>query len=104
KRDELDAKIAIEGSKLGVQGAQLDQDAIQMAIDATRPEEEKSSTEQIPTPGPPRFPSLGPQDAPAAPGAPGQPGMAQAAPAAPQGPAKAFLPPKLDLPARLGQR
>ena len=31
KRDELDAKIAIEGAKLGAVGAELDQDAIQMA-------------------------------------------------------------------------
>jgi hypothetical protein len=104
KRDELDAKIAIEGAKVAATGIQLDQDAVQQQIDATRPEEEKSNTDVIPTPGPPMFPSLGPQDTPPAPGAPGVPG----APGAPSGPAQtalaAHLPPQLNLPPGLGQR
>ena len=79
ERDELDAKIAIEAGKLGVQGAELDQNAIQMAIDATRPEEEKADADSVPTPTPPMFPSMAPQE----------PQDAQGPPAAPRSPASA---------------
>ena len=107
KRDELDAKIAIEGAKLGAVGAQLDQDAVQMEIDATRPEEAKASTDQIPTPTPPMFPSMAPQEPSGplqAPGAPGQPPGAPGAPGPAQAKLQALLPPTLDLPPGLGRR
>ena len=105
KRDELDAKIAIEGAKLGVEGAQLDQNAIQMAIDATRPEEAKSSTEEIPDPdmmpfAPPPGPLAEPPGQIGAP-PPGGPENASSGPPRPLAPP---LPPKLDLPPGFGQR
>ena len=62
ERDKLDAEIAIKGAEIGTKGVELDQNAIQMAIDATRPEEAKASTDEIPTPTPPMFPSMGPQE------------------------------------------
>jgi hypothetical protein len=104
KRDELDAKIAIEGAKVAATGIELDQAAVQQQIDATRPEEEKSDTSVIPTPGPPMFPSLGPQDAPQPSAAPGQPPGAQGAPGPAQAALQAHLPPQLSLPPGLGQR
>jgi hypothetical protein len=107
KRDELDAKIAIEGAKIATTGVQLDEQAIQSEIDATRPEAEKSNTDQIPTPGPPMFPSLGPQepqDALQAPAAPGQPPAPQGAPGPAQAKIQALLPPQLNLPPGLGRR
>ena len=56
ERDKLDAgSPLIAAAELQTKGAELDQDAIQMAIDATRPEEEKASTEGIPKPMPPCF-------------------------------------------------
>ena len=64
ERDELDAKIAIEAGKLGVQGAELDQNAIQMAIDATRPEEEKSRPGERADPDAAYVPLHGPTGAP----------------------------------------
>jgi len=98
QRDELDAKIAIEGAKLDSVGSQLDQDAIQMAIDATRPEEAKADTKNIPEPGPPMFPTMDPAqplEPPAGPpGAPPEPLIR------PPG----REPPKINLPAGFGSR
>jgi len=101
ERDKLDADIAIKGGELMTKGFELDQNAVQMAIDATRPEAEKSSTENIPEPGPPMFPApepVQPPDAPAVP--PGPPGP-QNAPAPLLRPPGA--PPKLDLPQNFGK-
>src|SRR3954463_6035426 len=99
ERDKLDADIAIKGGELATKGFELDQNAVQMAIDATRPEAEKSSTENIPEPGPPMFPPpepIVPPDQPGAPpGPPGPPAPLLKVPGAP---------PKLDLPQGLGQR
>jgi hypothetical protein len=99
ERDKLDADIAVKGGELATKGFELDQNAVQMAIDATRPEAEKSSTENIPEPGPPMFPQpepIQPPDAPAAPpGPPGPPTPLLRPPGAP---------PKLDLPSGFGQR
>ena len=103
ERDELDVKIMIEGAELETEGAQLDQNAVQMAIDATRPEEEKSSTENIPEPGPPIFPALEPPQSLEPPGAPSGPPGPQNAPAPLLRP-PGGLPPKLDLPQGFGQR
>jgi hypothetical protein len=107
KRDELDAKIAIEGAKVAATGVQLDEQAIQAEIDATRPEAEKSSTDEIPTPGPPMFSSLAPHepmDAVQAPKAPMQPPTPQDAPGPAQAKLQALLPPQLNLPEGLGRR
>ena len=90
-RDELDAKIAIEGAKMEATGAQLDQDAVQLAIDATRPETAKADTKSIPEPEPP---------APIQPEAPVGPPTNVVPLIRPPG----HLPPKLDLPPGFGQR
>jgi len=50
ERDKLDQEAIIAAADLQTKGAQLDLDAIQMAVDATRPEEEKATTEGIPKP------------------------------------------------------
>jgi hypothetical protein len=94
-RDELDAKIAIEGAKVEATGAQLDQDAVQMAIDATRPEEAKADTKNIPEPPPVMPPPMEPP--PEAPPGPPQNVVPLIRP-------PGHLPPKLDLPAGFGQR
>jgi hypothetical protein len=93
ERDELDAKIAIEAAKLEATGQQLDQDAVQMAIDAERPEAEKSSTEEIPEPAPPMFPSMEPP-----------PPLEEAGGVPAPAPPSRALPPKLDLPTNFGAR
>ena len=107
ERDKLDAEIAIKGAEIGTKGVELDQNAIQMAIDATRPEEAKASTDEIPTPTPPMFPSMGPQE-PLQPPEPSGGGPVPPAPGnAPSGPPRPLappLPPKLDLPPGFGQR
>lgn len=97
-RDELDAKIAIEAGKLAGVGVELDQNAIQMAIDATRPEAEKASPADIPEPGPPMFPTMEPSVPPPTAGLP--PGPPPAPLIRPPG----HMPPKLDLPVGFGQR
>jgi hypothetical protein len=63
ERDKLDAEVAVKAGELAVKGYELDQNTVQMAIDAVRPEAEKASTDAIPEPTPPMFPSMGPQDA-----------------------------------------
>jgi hypothetical protein len=98
ERDKLDADIAIKAGELATKGFELDQNAVQMAIDATRPEAEKASTENIPEPGPAMFPQpepVVPPDAPAVP--PGPP--------TPQAPLLKVpgAPPKLDLPQNFGK-
>jgi len=101
ERDKLDADIAIKAGELATKGFELDQNAVQMAIDATRPEAEKASTENIPEPGPAMFPQpepVVPPDVPAVP--PGPPGP-QNAPAPLLRPPGA--PPKLDLPQNFGK-
>jgi hypothetical protein len=100
ERDKLDAEIFIKGADLQTKGAELDQNAVQMAIDATRPEEVKSSADDIPKP--PMAPS-GVQE-------PVQPqgplgGVPQ--PAGPPQPSRlvaAALPPNLNLPPNFGKR
>jgi hypothetical protein len=86
ERDKLDAEIAVKAGELAVKGYELDQNTVQMAIDAVRPEAEKASTDEIPEPTPPMFPSMGPQDALLPPGAPPGPGGAPTPPAGPPGP------------------
>ena len=98
ERDKLDVELAVKAAELETKGAELDQNLVQMEIDATRPEEEKSSTENIPEPAPPLFPSMEPL--PEAGGAPVPAGPGNA-PSASPGPAPGLLPPKLDLPAGL---
>jgi hypothetical protein len=80
ERDKLDAEIAFKAGDLAVKGVELDQNAIQMAIDALRPEAEKASTDAIPEPTPAMFPSMEPQDALLPPGAPKPPGSQQTSP------------------------
>jgi len=101
ERDKLDAEIAIKGAEIQTKGVELDQNAVQMAIDATRPEEAKSSAEGIPKPpmepfgGPPE--PLRPQEP-----NPGVPQPSKAGP--PPAPLPAPLPPQLNLPPNFGQR
>jgi hypothetical protein len=91
ERDKLDAEIAIKGAEIQTKGVELDQAAVQMAIDATRPEEAKSDTTDIPKADTSSFAPQELQEPPPAPAAP---------PAAPQGPA-GLLPPKLAVPGAL---
>jgi len=90
ERDKLDAEIGIKGAEIQTKGAELDQAAIQMAIDATRPEEAKASADEIPKP--PMEPFGGP------PG-PLQPPEGVPQPSGPPGPSAGLLPPKLAMPA-----
>jgi hypothetical protein len=102
ERDKLDADIAFKAGDLAVQGVELDQNAIQMAIDALRPEAEKASTDAIPDPS--VFPSLQPQDALLPPGAPPAPGGPPKPPAVNPGvpPLRPPVPPALNLPPGFG--
>ncbi len=94
ERDKLDQEALIAAAELQLQGGQLDLDAVQMAVDATRPEEEKASTEDIPDPQAFAPASIEPPPVPTPPPTPG------ASPAAPPG----ILPPRLELPQGFGQR
>jgi len=98
ERDKLDQEAIIAAADLQTKGAQLDLDAIQMAVDATRPEEEKATTEGIPKPDTAMLGAS--EQQPPIP----QPGMPQNAPTASPGQAPGILPPKLDLPQGFGQR
>ena len=100
ERDKLDQEALIEAAKLQTEGGQLDLDAIQMAVDATRPEEEKASTEGIPKPDPSTFAPQAPDQQPGTP----QPGGPGGPPAVGPGQAPGILPPKLDLPQGFGNR
>jgi hypothetical protein len=104
ERDKLDAEIAFKAGELAVKGYELDQNTIQMAIDAVRPEAEKASTDAIPEPTPAMFPSMEPQDALLPPGAPkapeSQPAPSAANPGAP--PLRPPVPPALNLPPGFG--
>ncbi len=92
ERDKMDQDALVEAAKIQLDGGQLDLDAIQMAVDATRPEEEKATTEGIPKPD---TAMMGPSEQ--------QPPVPQPAPVGP-GQAPGILPPKLDLPQGFGQR
>jgi len=94
ERDKLDQEALIAAAELQLQGGQLDLDAVQMAVDATRPEEEKASTEGIPEP---QAFAPAPTEPPPVLTPPPVPG---ASPAAPPG----ILPPRLELPQGFGQR
>jgi len=98
ERDKLDAEIGIKGAEIQTKGAELDQAAIQMAIDATRPEEAKASADEIPKP--PMEPFGGPPQPLQPPE--GVPVPRQAPPAPPASPGA--LPPQLNLPANFGRR
>src|SRR3954465_1173770 len=105
ERDKLDAEVAVKAGELAVKGYELDQNTVQMAIDAVRPEAEKASTDAIPEPPPPMFPSMGPQDALLPPGAPPGSGGAPTPSAGPPGPPVAPpVPPPISLPQGFGQR
>jgi hypothetical protein len=108
ERDKLDADIAVKAGELAVKGYELDQNAVQMAIDATRPEAEKSSTEEIPEPS--VFPSMSPEEGgllpPASAPVPGGPPTPPTANPRPPGapPVKPPIPPALNLPPGFGMR
>jgi len=103
ERDKLDVEIATKAGELAVKGFELDQNAVQMAIDAIRPEAEKASTDTIPEPTPEMFPTMGDQG--------GLPVNSAAQPPTPGGPPKPMsppikppVPPPISLPQGFGQR